>query len=56
MHKKVLTTVYLDPADLEFLKRLSRQTHVPLSVYIREGVALVAEKHAGELKATGRPS
>mgnify|MGYP002844696172 CR=1 FL=1 len=49
MSKKVSTTVYLTPEQLEALKQLSERTRVPVAEYIREGVDLVLKKHGGEL-------
>jgi hypothetical protein len=47
--RKVLTTVYLEPAQDVLLKALSERTGVPVAAYIREGIDLVLEAHDPEL-------
>lgn len=39
--KRISTTVYLEPDQVERLKEVSRTTLVPVSFYIRAGVDLV---------------
>ena len=46
MRRKISTTVYLTPEQLEQLKTLSARTHVPFSEYVRQGIDLVLEKQA----------
>lgn len=53
--RKISTTVYLTEAQDEALKRLSGFTQVLVSRYIREGVDLVLEKHAGEIPEESLP-
>ena len=48
--KKVLVSCYLDPEQLDQLKRLSERTGAPMTHYMREGVALVLEKYAEKTK------
>ena len=47
--KKVNTTVYLEPEQVERLAELSSRTGVPQAVYVREGLDLVLAKHADKL-------
>jgi predicted DNA-binding protein len=47
--KKVSTTVYLTPEQLDALKALSERTRVPIAEYIREGVEMVLERHGSKL-------
>ena len=49
MAKKVSTTVYLTPEQLDALKALSERTRVPIAEYIREGVGMVLERHDSKL-------
>lgn len=49
MAKKVSTTVYLTPDQLDALKRLSERTRVPIAEYIREGVQMVLQRHDAAL-------
>lgn len=54
--KKLSTTVYLTPAQVERLKRLNAATKVPVAEYVRQGIDLVLEKweptvRPGELPA-----
>ena len=43
--KKVSTTVYITPDQDRALKLLCGRTHVPVAVYIREGIDLVLKKN-----------
>lgn len=47
--KKVSTTIYIEPEQLEMLKVLNERTKVPMAEYIREGIDLVLRKHADKL-------
>ncbi|MCA9530443.1 MAG: ribbon-helix-helix domain-containing protein [Myxococcales bacterium] len=47
--KKISTTVYITPEQNERLKLLHERTKVPISVYIREGIDLVLDRHRDEL-------
>lgn len=47
--KKVSTTVYLEPEQVEQLAELSKRTKVPQSVYIRRGVNMILDLHKEEL-------
>lgn len=47
--KKVSTTIYIEPEQLEMLKLLNERTKVPMAEYIREGIDLVLQKHADKL-------
>jgi len=47
--KKVSTTIYIEPEQLELLKTLNERTKVPMAEYIREGIDLVLHKHADKL-------
>jgi predicted DNA-binding protein len=57
--KKVSTTIYLTPEQIERLHLLHSRTKVPVSVYIREGVDLVLKRyeHAlpGQMSLTDTP-
>lgn len=46
--KKLSTTVYLDPAQVEQLAALSQRTRVPQSVYIREAIDALLERYRGQ--------
>jgi predicted DNA-binding protein len=48
--KKVLVSCYLDREQLDRLKALSEKTGAPMTHYMREGIALVLEKHAANAK------
>ncbi|MET0048218.1 MAG: ribbon-helix-helix domain-containing protein [Sedimenticola sp.] len=48
--KRKMISAYLDPEQLEALKRLNKNTRVPVAEYIREGVDMVLEKYKKELK------
>jgi len=47
--KKISTTVYLTPEQVEQLKLLHARTRVPVAEYIRQGIDLVLEKYRGAL-------
>lgn len=47
--KKISTTIYITPEQNEKLKVLHERTHVPVAVYIREGIDLVLQKHEADL-------
>ena len=47
--KKVSTTIYIEPEQLELLKVLNERTKVPMAEYIREGLTLVLQKHHDKL-------
>ena len=47
--KKISTTVYITPEQNESLKLLHERTHVPVAVYIREGIDLVLRQHENDL-------
>ena len=47
--KKVSTTIYIEPEQLERLKLLNERTKVPMAEYIREGINLVLAKHHDKL-------
>ena len=47
---KILKTLFIDKEQVEILKKLSAKTRVPISVYIREGVDLVLNKHEKQLR------
>ena len=47
--KKISTTIYITPEQNDRLKLLNQRTHVPIAVYIREGIDLVLERHKNEL-------
>lgn len=42
--KKISTTIYLAPEQLEALQKFSAQTRVPLAEYVRSGVDMVLAK------------
>ena len=46
MSKKIMRAIYLDVEQIERLKKLSAKTRVPQSVYIREGIDLILNKHS----------
>ncbi|MES9887283.1 MAG: ribbon-helix-helix domain-containing protein [Candidatus Sedimenticola sp. 6PFRAG1] len=48
---RVVTTVYLNPEQLEALKRLNKNTRVPIAEYFREAVDMVLEKYKKELRS-----
>lgn len=47
--KKIQLVVYLEPQQVEDLKRLSTITRVPVSVYVRDGVDAVLVRHADKI-------
>ena len=47
--KKVSTTIYITPEQLDQLRVLHERTKVPVAVYIREGVDMVLQRYAHEL-------
>ena len=47
--KKVSTTVYITPEQVERLRLLHDRTKVPVAEYIRQGIDLVLEKYRGDL-------
>lgn len=47
--KKVSTTIYIEPEQLDLLKLLNERTKVPMAEYIREGIDLVLRKHQDKL-------
>jgi hypothetical protein len=47
--KKVSTTIYIEPEQLDLLKLLNERTKVPMAEYIREGIDLVLKKHQDKL-------
>ncbi|MCB0219571.1 MAG: ribbon-helix-helix domain-containing protein [Chrysiogenetes bacterium] len=46
---KVSTTVYLERAQDERLKALSKRTRVPVAEYIRQGVDLVLQRYQDQI-------
>ena len=48
--KKVARTIYIKDEQLEALKRLSKKTKVPQSVYVREALDMLLEKYSEQLK------
>ncbi|MBI5527457.1 MAG: ribbon-helix-helix domain-containing protein [Deltaproteobacteria bacterium] len=47
--KKISTTVYITPDQLDKLKILNEKTKVPVAEYIRQGIDLVLEKYKDKL-------
>lgn len=47
--KKVSTTIYIEPEQLELLKLLNERTKVPMAEFIREGIDMVLQKHREKL-------
>ncbi len=47
---KIARTIYLSGEQLEGLKRLSRRTKVPQSVYVREALDMLLEKYSDQLR------
>jgi Ribbon-helix-helix domain len=47
--KKVSTTIYIEPEQLDLLKLLNERTKVPMAEYIREGIDLILRKHQDKL-------
>jgi hypothetical protein len=48
--KKILVSCYLEREQLDRLRQLSDKTGAPMTHYMREGIALVLEKHAVRVK------
>jgi hypothetical protein len=48
--KKVLVSCYLDREQLDRLRELCEKTGAPMTHYMREGIALVLEKHTATTK------
>jgi hypothetical protein len=48
--KKILVSCYLEREQLDRLRQLSDKTGAPMTHYMREGIALVLEKHAVRIK------
>ena len=46
---KVSTTVYLERAQDERLKALSKRTRVPVAEYIRQGVDMVLQRYQDQI-------
>ncbi len=44
--KKVAATIYLEPEQVEALRKLSERTRVPQQAYMREGLDLVLAKYS----------
>ena len=47
--KKISTTVYVTPEQMERLKLLHDRTRVPVAEYIRQGIDMVLEHYRGNL-------
>jgi predicted DNA-binding protein len=47
--KRVLTSLYLDPAAAEALRRLSDETRIPQAVYLREAIDDLFTKYSVKL-------
>ena len=47
--KKISTTVYITPEQLDKLKVLNEKTKVPVAEYIRQGIDLVLEKYKDKM-------
>jgi len=43
--KRILTSIYLDPPVYEAIKKLSKETRVPQSVYLREALDDLLKKY-----------
>jgi len=52
--KKILVSCYLEREQLERLKELSERTGAPMTHYMREGIALVLEKHGSDARGRKR--
>jgi predicted DNA-binding protein len=48
--KRLMMPIYLDPPQMEKLKRLSAATGVSMAAYLREAVDDLFIKHAKELR------
>lgn len=47
--KKISTTVYVTPEQMERLKLLHDRTRVPVAEYIRQGIDMVLDHYRGNL-------
>jgi hypothetical protein len=47
--KKISTTVYITPEQLDKLKSLNDKTKVPVAEYIRQGIDLILEKYKDKM-------
>ena len=47
--KKVSTTIYIEPEQLEQFTLLNERTKVPMAEFIREGINMVLQKHHEKL-------
>jgi hypothetical protein len=47
--KKISTTVYITPEQMERLKLLHDRTRVPVAEYIRQGIDMVLDHYRGNL-------
>ena len=47
--KKISTTVYITPEQMERLKLLHDRTRVPVAEYIRQGIDMVLDHYRGDL-------
>jgi len=45
--KKLAITVYITPDQDRRLRRLHERTHVPIAVYVRQGIDLILKKAGG---------
>lgn len=45
--KRIKTAIYFEPEQKAALKALSKQTRVPWSIYVREGIDMVLAKYKG---------
>ncbi len=52
---KLIRTIYLHPAQDVALDELHRETRVPKSEYIREGIDLILEKHKRLIEPPAEP-
>jgi len=48
---KVIKLTYINPQQDKALKKLSKQTSKPMSVYFREGIDLVLKKYQPKYKS-----
>jgi hypothetical protein len=53
--RRVLTSLYVDPAVHDALKRLSQDTRIPVAVYLREAVDDLLKKYKVTLIRRARP-
>ena len=47
--KKISTTVYVTPDQIQQLKTLHHRTKVPIAEYIRQGIDIILEKNKHHL-------